>query len=154
MTNAYTTRDPSNAQGMLIRTTPLESSSSNLGSNWQLFLLEAVALKRVKTRMHEHSRGQASAELGENPNRDTVHYFSRQPRQQPWPAIKMIREEWCFGREQPQNENNICGLKPFFRISTITTFVQIENSRMNEVRFQLIQPRDFYINYLNEFPQT
>ena len=67
MTNAYTTRDPCDAQGILIQTTPLESSSSNLGSNWQLFLLEAVALKRVKTRMHEHLRGQASAELGEKP---------------------------------------------------------------------------------------
>ena len=72
MTNAYTTRDPCDEQGILIRTTPLESSSHNSGSNWQLFLLGAVDLKRVKTRMHEHLRGQASAELGENPNRNTV----------------------------------------------------------------------------------
>ena len=94
--------------------TLLESSSSNSGSNWQLFSFGAVAHKRVETRMHEHSRGQASAELGEKtPNRDTVQHFSRRPRQWPWPAIKMIREEWCFGSERPQNKNNIYGLKPF-----------------------------------------
>ena len=67
MTNAYIPRDPRDAQGILIRTTPLESSSPNSGSNWQLFLFGAVALKRVESRMHKHSRGQASAELGENP---------------------------------------------------------------------------------------
>ena len=67
MTNAYTTRDPHNAQGILIRTTPLESSSSNSGSNWQLFSLGVVALKRVETRMHDNLRGQASAELGQKP---------------------------------------------------------------------------------------
>ena len=81
MTNAYTARDPRDAQGILIQTTPLESSSPNSGSHWQLFLLGVVALKRVQTRMHNHSRGQASAELGENPNRDSVSHFSRQPGQ-------------------------------------------------------------------------
>ena len=89
--------------------------------------------------MHEHSRGQASAELGgKTPKRDTVQHFSRfsrLPRAVALTGYQMTREEWCFGRERPQNENNICGLKPFPQKSTITTFVQIENSRTNDVRF-------------------
>ena len=136
MTNAYTTRDPPDAQGILIWTTLLESSSSNSGSNWQRFSFGAVALRRFKTRMHKHSRGQASAELGEKPKiviQDNISHTD--PGSSLGRLSKMIREEWYFGGERPQNENNIYGFKPFLRILTITTFVQIENSRRNEVCF-------------------
>ena len=64
MTNAYT-------KGILAtrkdNTSLLESYYSNLGKQLATLSFGAVALRKVGTRMHKHLRGQASAELGENP---------------------------------------------------------------------------------------
>ena len=81
MTNAYTIEGSLRCGRNTHSNYPTKIIMFSLRSNWQLFSFGAVALKRVKTRMREHLRGQASAELGENPNRDTVHYFSRFSRQ-------------------------------------------------------------------------
>ena len=81
MTNAYTREGSSRRARNTHSNIPTRIIEFYFGKQLATLSFGAVALKKVKMRMHEHLRGQASAELGENPNRDTVHYFSRFSRQ-------------------------------------------------------------------------
>ena len=127
-------KDPRDARGILIRTSQLELFNSNSGSGWQLFRLEQLLSGKSERECTNIQEARPQQNSGKTPNCDTVQHFSRQPQAVALAGYQMIREEWCFGRGRPQNENNICGLKPFFRILTITTFEKIENSRTNEER--------------------
>ena len=117
MTNAYTIEGSSRRARNTHSKDPTRIIKFKFGKQLATLSFGAVALEKVEMRMHGHSRGQASAELGEKPpNRDTVQHFSRRPQAVALAGYQMIREEWCFGGRRPRNENNICGLKPFFRI--------------------------------------
>ena len=125
-------KDPRDARGILIRTSLLELLNSNSGNSWQLFRLEQLLTGKSERECTNIWEARPQQNSGKTPNRDTVQHFSRRPQAVALAGYQMMREEWCFGRRRPQNKNNVCGLKPFFRILTITTFVLIENSRTNE----------------------
>ena len=109
-------KDPRDARGILIQTTPLEHQvliREAIGNSFRVEQLLSGMLKQECTDILEARPQQNS---GKTPNRDTVQLFSRRPQAVALAGYQMIREEWCFGRGRPGNENNICGLKPFFRI--------------------------------------
>ena len=109
-------KDPLNARGILIRTSQLESFNSNSGSSWQLFRLEQLLSGKLEQECTNIREARPQQNSGKTAKRDTVQHFSRfsrPPRAVALTGYRLIREEWCFGRERPRNENNICGLKPF-----------------------------------------
>ena len=67
MTNAYTIEGSLRRARITHLINPTRIIKFKFGKQWSTLSFGAVALEKVKMRMNGHSRGQASAELGENP---------------------------------------------------------------------------------------
>ena len=103
-------KDPRNMRGIFIRTTLLESFNSNSRSNWQLFCSEQLLLRKLKQECTDIREARPQQNSGKTPNRNTIQLFSHRPQAVALAGYQMIREEWCFVRGLPRNENNIVAI--------------------------------------------
>ena len=120
-------KDPCDARGIFIRTSQLESFNSNSGSSWQLFRLEQLLSGKSERECTNIREARPQQNSGKPPNAIQYNLSHADPQAVALAGYQIIREEWCFGRRRPRNENNIRGLKPFFRILTITNFCENRN---------------------------